>query len=61
VSRAGGADDDLFIIPFLPIYLAGMARAWLDHWPRNTIHSWENLKEIFTGNFYGMYVRLNNS
>jgi hypothetical protein len=26
-SRAGGVDDDLFIIQFLPIYLADSARA----------------------------------
>jgi hypothetical protein len=25
--KTGGADDDLFIIQFLPIYLAGIARA----------------------------------
>jgi hypothetical protein len=41
----------LFIIQFLPIYVVDMARAWLDHLPRNTIDSWEDLKEIFTGNF----------
>jgi hypothetical protein len=37
--RAGGTDDSLFIIQFLPIYLADMARAWLDHLSRNTIDS----------------------
>jgi hypothetical protein len=47
----GGADDDLFIIQFLPIYLADSARAWLDHLTRNVIDSWEDLWEIFTGNF----------
>jgi hypothetical protein len=31
--RAGGADSDLFIIQFLPIYLADTSRAWLDHFP----------------------------
>jgi hypothetical protein len=35
--RAGGADDHLFIIQFLPIYLANMARAWQDQLPRNSI------------------------
>jgi hypothetical protein len=48
--RACGVDDDLFIIQFLPIYLADMARAWLDHLPRNTIDRWEDIKEIFTNN-----------
>jgi hypothetical protein len=37
--RAGGADDNLFIIQFLPIYLADMPRALLDHFPRDTIDS----------------------
>jgi hypothetical protein len=35
--KAGGVDDDLFIIQFLPIYLANMARAWLNYLPRSTI------------------------
>jgi hypothetical protein len=58
--REGGADDKLFIIQFLPIYLADTARAWLDHLPRNTIDSWEDLTEIFTDNFSGTYVRPDN-
>jgi hypothetical protein len=56
VCRAHEADDDLFIIEFLPIYLADSARASWDHLLRNIINSWENLKEIFTDNFQGMYV-----
>jgi hypothetical protein len=51
VCRAGGANNDLFIIQFLPIYLADSARAWMDHLPRNIIDSWDDLQEIFTGNF----------
>jgi hypothetical protein len=47
--RVGGADDDLFINQFLPIYLANLARAWLDHLLRNMIDCWEDLKEVFTG------------
>jgi hypothetical protein len=35
--RAGEADSDLFIIQFLPIYLANTSRAQLDHLPRNLI------------------------
>jgi hypothetical protein len=54
--RVGGADDDLFIIQFLPIYLADTVRAWLDHLPKNTIDSLEDFKEIFTGNLQGTYV-----
>jgi hypothetical protein len=47
----GGADDDLFIIQFLPIYLADTAMAWLDHVHGNMIDSREDVKEIFTDNF----------
>jgi hypothetical protein len=36
--RASGADDDLFSIQFLPIYLVDMAMVWLDHLPRKTIN-----------------------
>jgi hypothetical protein len=39
-----------------PIYLADLARVGLDHLPRDVIDSWEDLKEIFTGNFQGMYI-----
>jgi hypothetical protein len=60
VCRAGGADDDLFIIQFLPIYVAESARARLDHLPRNMIDSWEDLKEIFTDNFQDTYVQPGN-
>jgi hypothetical protein len=40
--KVGGEDDDLFIIQFLPIYLA--ARVWLDHLLRNVIDGWEDLR-----------------
>jgi hypothetical protein len=33
----GGADGDLFIIQFLPIYLVDTTMAWLDHMPGNLI------------------------
>jgi hypothetical protein len=58
--KVGRADDDLFIIQFLPIPLANMARAYLNHLPRNTINSWEDLMEIFTGKFQGTYMRPGN-
>jgi hypothetical protein len=58
--RVGRVDDDLFIIQFISIYLADIARAWLDHLPRNSIDCWEDLKEIFIGNFQGTYVRPSN-
>jgi hypothetical protein len=50
--RAGQAGRMMtFISQFLPIYLADMARAWMDHLLRDTFDNWEDLKEIFTGNF----------
>ena len=59
--RAGGADDDLFIIQYLPLYLAKSARAWLEYLLVDSIHSWADLKHIFVGNFQGTYVRPRNS
>jgi hypothetical protein len=58
--RAGRADADLFIIQFLPIYLADTTSALLNHLPKNSIDCWEDLREIFTGNFQGMYIRPGN-
>ena len=49
--RPGGANDDLFIIQNLPLYLAESARAWLEHLPADSIHSWADFKCIFVGNF----------
>jgi hypothetical protein len=58
--KVGGVDNDLFIIQFLPIYLADSARSWLDHLLRNVTDSWEDLWKIFTDNFKGTYVRSGN-
>ena len=49
-------DDDLFIIQYLPLYLVESARAWLEHLPTDSIHSWADFMRIFVGNFLGMYV-----
>jgi hypothetical protein len=59
--RAGGADFDLFIIQYLPLYLAESARAWLEHLLTDSIHSWADFKRIFVGNFQGIYVCPRNS
>ena len=59
--RAGGTDDDLFIIQYLPLYLAKSTRAWLEHLPMDSIHSWADFKRIFIGNIQGTYVRPGNS
>ena len=48
-------DNDDFIIRNLPLFLADSAWAWLEHLPSNAIQSWADLKEIFVGNFQGMY------
>jgi hypothetical protein len=44
-------DDDCFIICNLLLFLADLARTWLDHLPPNIIKGWVDLKEIFVGNF----------
>jgi hypothetical protein len=32
----------------------------MEHLLRNVINGWEDLKEIFTGNFHGAYVQPGN-
>jgi hypothetical protein len=59
--RAGGTDNNLFIIQYLSLYLAESARAWLEHLPANSIQSWSDFKCIFMGNFQGTYVHPENS
>src|SRR5688572_25109944 len=59
--QAGGADDDLFIICNLPLFLADSTRAWLEHIPSGRVRSWNDLKEVFIGNFQGTYTRPGNS
>jgi hypothetical protein len=61
VRRTGGAESDTFIIRNLPLYLADSARTWLEHLPADKIACWEDLREIFVGNFQGMYERPSNS
>jgi len=59
--RAGGATDDLFVIQYLPIYLADSARAWLEYLPPCCIHTWADLKQIFVCNFQGIYKHPGNA
>jgi hypothetical protein len=54
-------DDDYFIIQYLPIYVGEHVRAWLEFLPPNSIHSRVELKQVFVGNFHGMYVHPRNS
>ena len=35
--RAGGVDDDYFIIQYLPIYMGEHVRAWLEFLPPDSI------------------------
>ena len=59
--QAGGANSDNFIIRNLPLFLADLARTWLEHLLPNRIQSWVDLKEIFMGNFQGMYKHPRNT
>ena len=59
--RMGEAESDAFIICNIPLYLADSARTWLEHCPADKIACWEDLREIFVGNFQGMYERPGNS
>lgn len=56
ICRANGVDDDLFIIRNLPLFLADLARAWLEHLPSDWIHNWLDLQNIIVGNFQATYV-----
>ena len=58
--RAGGAQDDFFIIKNLPLHLADSAHTWLEHLPRGRIDSWAELRKAFIGNFQGTYARPGN-
>jgi len=49
--RAGGADNDLFIIRQLLLYLDSLAQLWLRHLPANSIKRWSDLQDVFVGNF----------
>jgi hypothetical protein len=49
--RASRANDDLFIIQYLSLYIEESARVWLEHLPMDNIHSWVDFKRIFVGNF----------
>ena len=59
--RAGGANEDLFVIQYLPICLGDNVRAWLKFVPADSIGGWADLRKMFVGNFQGMYVRPGNS
>ena len=55
------ANDDRFIIQYLPICLGKNVRAWLEFMPANSIGDWADLRKVFVGNFQGTYVRPGNS
>jgi hypothetical protein len=49
--QAEGADDDYFIIQYLPVCVGEYVRAWLEFLPPNNIRSWVELKQVFVENF----------
>jgi hypothetical protein len=59
--RAGGANNDYFIIQYLPICVGEFVRAWLEFLPPNSIRSWAELKQVFVENFQGTYMLPENS
>ena len=59
--QAGGANDDRFIIQYLPICLGENVRAWLEFLPADSIGSWADLRKVFISNFQGTYVRPGSS
>ena len=59
--RAGGGNDDLFIIQYLPICLGDNVRSWLEFLPTDSIGGWKDLRKMFVGDFQGTYVRPGNS
>jgi hypothetical protein len=58
--RAGGTDDDYFIIQYLPICVGEHVRAWLEFLPSNNICSLAELKQVFIQNFQGTNVPAGN-
>ena len=59
--RAGGVDDDLFIIQYLPIYVGEHVRAWLEFLLPGSVRDRADLKRSFVENFQGTYVHPRNS
>jgi hypothetical protein len=59
--RAGGANDDRFIIQYLPICLGENVRVWLEFLPADSIGDWADLWKVFIGNFQGTYMHPGNS
>ena len=49
--RAGGVDDDYFIIQYLPICVGEHVQAWLEFLLHNSIRGWADLKRVFVRNF----------
>lgn len=49
--RARGATSDEVDIRNLSLYLADLARAWLEHFPVGRIRDWASLRETFVSNF----------
>jgi hypothetical protein len=49
--QAGRADDELFIIHNLPLFLVDAMRTWLQHLLEGHVCCWDDLVKIFMGHF----------
>ena len=55
IEAAGG--DEKVMANYLPTVLKGSARTWLVNLRKGSIYSWEELCDVFQGNFQGTYKR----
>jgi hypothetical protein len=49
--QLGNADNYRFIIRNLTLFLADLARDWLEHLSARRIHNYADLIKVFVGNF----------
>lgn len=52
---AEGAEDEYFIIQYLPLYLVDSPQAWLEYCRMVGSRS-DHLKDVFIGNFQDIYT-----
>jgi hypothetical protein len=45
------------MIKNLLLYLDDSARTWLEHFPRDKINDWTDLRRVFVGNLQSTYMR----
>ena len=59
--HARGANDDQFVIQYLPICLGENVCVWLEFLPADTNSNLTDLRQVFVRNFQGTYIRPGNS